>query len=996
MDSSTLLRRHGRISTSNYDFITNFGRKAKYCVAQSNFAPFMKDYCVSLRDHINNYEDNDDPNSRAIFDISQKPTKTPPIVVDLSLKYSQEPNEAYNDYFIMLIVKALQSAIFDIYQVEDDEDSNHLLCIVCDWDNSIQVRDERPGHPPNSLNKIRFYFPFCRAPSETIPKIIPRASTYLRTLNAFSALEHSPIGDWDHIIKPWVNEAIPLYGSSEMKEYPMLKLKYAFLNLLNIELDQSEIEEVTCDIDSVFEDRHSFELAGIFSSNFFEGLSITDLLPLYLTNNYDPTIKQIREIDNTPNVHNSDDIPREFGQSTRQNDKTNIDIILDLLPIISKERYYKKNSWIEIGKALNHATNGSEEGLQIWIQRSEEVIESSKRYPEFVGDRLISDIAQEEYYSFNNTSYITHRTIAWYAQEDNIERYKNWHANWCLASRESALSRTNYAVASALYCDLWLNYACVNPEKKILYHFKNHRWYKLTGGSGIRLYMSNQFKRVFEEIRARLTRQIADSHDANYKADAERINQKLSSLIIQLDDRTFKNKVLGEVLDMLHVDMDRFEDIIDTNGNLTGLPNGVVEVDYDAKTILFRQGKPEDYLTRSTLARFIDMGWDHPLVKELMSWLSKMFVDEKTRHFVLKLLGSGFISGNLDKLAPIFTGNMNNSKSALVRALMYTWGSYSVKFPTTGITRGYSDSGAPNPAWARLDKVRWAFADEPDERECFRSGPFKIIFGNDAIYNRKLFSDGSDVEASATVVTSCNRVPPFPNADAASIERLCLVPCLSTWVKPDKVPETVDEQYEKRLFPMDKNFINRVRLLCPAILWVSYQYFPIWALETLDNRPPEVERATSQYWKENDIYLMYTADRIEEAPSTNGLTIIEIYDDFELWFNKYNKNFKLPDRATVREHLIGRWQQTPEENIWWGIKLKEIVKPNEETTTRKNQKNTKTPAILNESLDSLEVTDLGFPVLKERKRTDKKIKIIVRNGKLVTNREEANINLTTV
>jgi phage/plasmid-associated DNA primase len=533
--------------------------------------------------------------------------------------------------------------------------------------------------------------------------------------------------------------------------------------------------------------------------------------------------------------------------------------------------------------------------------------------------------------------------------------------------------------------------------------------------------MSNQFKRVFEEIRARLTRQIADSHDANYKAEAELANKKLSALIHQLDDRTFKNKVLSEVLDMLHVDMERFEDIIDTNGSLTGVPNGVIEVDYDAKTIEFRPGKPEDYMTRCTLARFIDLGWEHPRVIELMNWLGKMFVDDETRHFVLKILGSGFIAGNLDKFAPIFTGNVNNSKSALVRAMMYTWGSYAVKFPTTGLTRGYSDSGAPNPAWARLDKVRWAFADEPDERECYRSGPFKVIYGNDAVYNRKLFSDGADVEASATVITSCNRVPPFPNADTASIERLCLIPCLSTWVKPDKLPTTAEEQLEKRLFPMDKNFINRVRLLGPALLWVSFQYFTIWAEEKLDQRPPEVQKATAQYWRENDIYLMYTADRIEAAPSTTGLTMIELYNDFELWFNKYNKNSKLPDRATVREHFISRWEHQPSDNVWWGIKIKDEdvapVKKNKEEKGEKEEKVGEKPKakivvnrkvsppkkvspakVVDGEVEPIEVTDLGFPVIKESamKSTGKKMRVVVRNGKLITESEEIKVELPTI
>lgn len=1020
MDSNALLRRHGRTSGTNFDFTTLFGRKNKYLVAQANLGPFIHEYCVALRDHLIN-DDEFEEDRRAIFDIAQKPSKTLPIVIDVNLRYSQEPEEPCNDYFIMMIVKCIQLAISDIYVV-NDEDSNDLICCVMEWDQCVSVRDERPGHPNTSLYKLRFHFPFCRVPSESISRLVPKLSTYLRTVNAFSTLESSPIGDWDQIIKPFVNDPVPLYGSSERPDYPMLTLTDVFLNLTKINLDEADVDfNTTCSVEAAFEHHHSLMLTGVIDQDMFNDLSPEETLPLYLTNNYCGVVKQVKEIDHTPSFSSSEELPREFGRNIRPFEKSNLDIVNELLPLISKERFTKKISWIDIGKALHHASDGSEEGLQIWIQFTDSTIESNKNPPPFIGDRSVAEVSQEEYYSFRTPVNITHRTIAWYAQEDNPERYRTWHANWCLPYREAALSLSDYDVASALYCDLWLNYACVNPEKKILYYFKNHRWIKLTGGYGIRLYISNQFKRVFEEIRARLSRQIADSHDANYKAEAELTNKRLCVLINQLNSRTFKSKVLNEVMDKLHVDMERFEDIMDTNGNLTGVPNGVIEVDYDAKTIEFRQGKPEDFLSKCTLARYVDMGWDHPRVVELMSWLSKMFVDSETRHFVLKILGSGFIAGNLDKFAPIFTGNVNNSKSALVRAMMYTWGSYSVKFPTTGLTRGYSDSGAPNPAWARLENVRWAFADEPDERECYRSGPFKIIYGNDAVYNRKLFSDGGDVEASATVVTSCNRVPPFPNADTASIERLCLIPCLSTWVKPDKLPPTQEEQLAKRLFPMDKNFINRVRLLCPALLWVSFQYFPIWAQETLDNRPPEVQLATKHYWKENDIYLMYTSDRIEAAPPNVGLTMIEIYNDFEVWFNKYNRNSKLPDRATVREHLISRWEQQPAENVWWGIKLKEagevIAKPNTEAqkSAKNNEKNmntftTKIVDNVNEDpkkltpnkfkngpSEEIEVTDLGFPVIKSNtSKNGRKPKVVVRGGKLITEDEQPQIVLPTI
>ncbi len=929
MDSTTVLHRNGRTTRdSTYDFATLYGNKSRFIVPQANLGSFYLDYCIAVRDAMREgrhvpLEDGAKNKKRAILGIAQKPSRSIPVVIDLNLKFNTEPiGEPYDDFFLRRIIASIQAVLAESYIVDQSQDSNDLVCAVSEWSNSIQINDDRVTHGNHQtfMYKIRFHFPFCRVSGESISRLISPIAMHLRSINAFGSLEQTPIGDWDRILKALINEPIPLYGSSEREDYPMLRFNSVYDNLIHANLDEdipalplNEVFQVEC---------HSLVETRLIDPSIFESLSIEELLPFFLSNNYRATPIPSREIEVTPSF-TSDEIPNSFGRRNENTvfvDKMKIEIATELLPLISTERFLKRMSWIDIGKALHESCEGTDEGLHMWIQATEAALNKVKMRPDFLMERSISEVSSDEYNMFETPGIITVKTIAWYAQEDSPVQYKNWHFNWAMPYREAALDLTHFSVAKAFFCDTWLKYCCSSVSKKEVYVFRSHRWVKIDGGYLLRISLSEDFKRSFEEIRARLAQQSFESHDAAYKADMQIVLEKLNLLIRKLGERPFKRQVMDDLLDLLHIE--RFEESTDINGNLTGHPNGVTEVDYSNKIIEFRSGKPEDYITRTTLVRMCsDMSWSHPRVVDFMEWMEKMFVDDDTREFVLKFLASGFIAGNLDKILPIFSGDKNNGKSTFVRLLMKTWGSYSVKFPTTGLTRGYSDSGAPNPAWARLAHVRWGISDEPDEDENFRSGPTKLITGGDAMYTRKLFSDGGDMEATATVFMCANRVPGFPNADEASKYRFCLIPCRSTWVATSEAPVDEEEQFEQRLFPMDKDFINRVRLLAPAMLWVSYQYFVRWSEEGLEKRSQEIIDATNQYWDENDIYLMYMNDRLDVADPSQFVTVTQMYNDFEIWYVKYNKNAAVPGRNTMRYHMIQRMDKCFND-CWHGISIK--------------------------------------------------------------------------
>lgn len=892
---------------------------------------FFAEYCSRLKSLMTEglgqrtvEEMDDEEVDMAVLSIGQKPTQFIPIIVDLNLHFAHHPGEPYDTSFIQKVVKCIQSAIFDYYEIDRD-DQDVLTCIVSEWTTPAVVKDRRPGHESAHMYRLRFQFPFCRVGGDTISKLVPRISAYLRRVNAIGALEQTPIGDWEQILKPLINDPIPLYGSSEKKEYPMLIVSEIYDDLIDEDLDASLIE--TLAVEDVFSiNEHSLAKTGVINPDIFEGLDDTDLLPVYLSNNFTAKTVSVRMTESTPSFDIEEDIPQEFGRFTEQNrnEKTRIEIAIDLLSLVSLGRFLRRLSWIDIGKALHNSCNGESEGLCIWIQYTERAINNLKGEPDYLNGRSVHDVCREEYESFDTDGVITVKTIAWFAQEDNPVNYKKWHNRWAMPYRESALTAVDNDIAKALYCDIWLKFCCGSISHRDYYEFRNHRWIKIDGGYSIRNYISTEFKRTFEDLRANLAVQVAHSNDNNYKARTEETLKALSSLIGKLGTTGKKSNIMKEITDLIFVE--RFDDVVNKNGNITGHPNGVTEVDYDNRLIEFRAGKPEDYITRTTLARFCpDMTWEHPRVVELMDYLEKFQTVEETRHFFLKLLGSGFKAGNLDKKLPVLTGDKNNSKSTVVKLIMKTWGSYAVKFPTTGLTRGYSDSGSANPAWARLAGPRFAFADEPDQKERFHSGPTKLVSGNDDFYARQLYKEGGDLEPTATVITACNKPPPFENADDACKERFFLLPCASTWLPADRIPRKEDGTFQDRYFAMDKDFINRVKFFGPALLWVSFQYFPIWAEEGLEDIPEEIQQATDAYWAENDVYLMYTSDRIETTDDGNvSLTVTELYQDFEVWYNKFNKGKDCPDRGTFRYHLISRWGERPTNNAWWGIKFKEV------------------------------------------------------------------------
>ena len=487
---------------------------------------------------------------------------------------------------------------------------------------------------------------------------------------------------------------------------------------------------------------------------------------------------------------------------TSDDDLADYDLVDVFLPMLSRERVENDIYWIDAGRALFGIYEGDDTGLYRWIEFTER------------SDAHTPQECKELYPSFYDKT-LSIKTLAWYAREDSPVEYGNWHLQWYTPALEKATSCLHSDVAEALYRVYWLDFACASLTKSSLYFFSNHIWRQLDNGHTLRTYMSKQFKNIFEKFRTDISIKIQDSLDKRFKDSAELLVKKIGSLINKLSTRPFKNNVLAESLEKFKIE--DFGQKLNANPNIIGMVNGVIEA--GDKAAYFRNGKPEDFVSKSTGLIWKDLHWKHPLVMKLLNWLKRVYPNKELLDYFGKFGGSCIRGRNSDKLLVIMTGGGNNSKSMIKKAFEAAFGAYCITIPTSAITQ--KRSTGPDPAIARSKYAHIAFTQEPDADAPIKNGTIKEMTGGDRFFARFLNDNGGEIEPMFKFVLQCNTVPMFTSAEKSIKNRVRLMPHLSTWAT--NAPKNIKEQFEKRTFPLDKFFENQIPEMAPALMWYFVQ-----------------------------------------------------------------------------------------------------------------------------------------------------------------------------
>ena len=916
--------------------ITLYGPQARWAVRSHNLTAFWAGYC-ELIDRKMRGRDGIPAVPTANICLAERPQDIMPQVAKLTFRFHAEDNEEqwepYDDHFLHWLCHTYQLVLSEYFRITTDTQME-LIATVCE--SQDHWFEENPEGQRFMVMEVRIQFPYARVDASMQSRIIrPRVIQLLRNNNILAKMQRQPIGDWEQIITvAAVNEPLSLYGSSEVEERTKLSLTHIWSTINRNMLDGDEVPEEITLVDAFMPQNHTHVQQQSVDMTIFDDKPLSFAIPLFLSTGYWPTVLLPKEeiqdggrfTTQLRMANSQNESQRVFGDPRARReeiDNTDVELNERMMSFLRPDRFVKESFWLDAGRASYTSNEGSENGLLSWIRHTERAVNGLGNPPAFMlAAQTIPETCRNLYFTFANTP-ITVKTLAWYAREDSPERYATWHRDWCMSSMEQALSGLNTDVAIALYRVYWLDFTYCAIGKGRWFQFRNHRWNESNQAISLRKAISSDFMKRFEAARMILSRQLHESEDSGLKENGEMTMKKITALIAKLKTTGYKSSLVTEASEQFN--NDRFVSLLDTAAEILGIVNGVLEVAGDH--VLYRKGKPEDYISMSTSTPYHEnLTWNHPLVKECMTWFSQVFTDKSLLHHFLKFAASCLKGRNSDKIFPIMTGEGDNSKSMIVKAFEAVFGMYCIKFDISNVTsKNNNNSSGPSPQLARAKGARLAFMDEPEDDVPMNKGVIKKWIGGDSFFARMLQDNGGDVQVLFKLVLTCNKVPIIPNADRAIKNRTRLFPCMSAWV--DNPPEDEAEQYRQRKFKKNPFFERRIPILAPAFLWIMTQYYPYYSAEGLKD-PQVVTDHTEAYWRDNDVYAQFAADTIVEVfvKDTNErdanarATLSEIYARFKDWFRDAFPGNKVPERGIVRSELQGRWGAM-RGNAWYGIRV---------------------------------------------------------------------------
>ena len=580
-----------------------------------------------------------------------------------------------------------------------------------------------------------------------------------------------------------------------------------------------------------------------------------------------------------------------------------------LLDMISDARSDNRADWLQIGCCLWNISQGDPDGFSLWLEFSER----SSKFDE-VGCIYTWNSIRESKFTIG--------TLMYFAKQDNPDLYSQHvktKSNNIL--KETILNGGHNDFARLLYNEYETEFVCTSIASKIWYQFKDHIWKEDDMGTHLRERISAPNGIILQKLKSIISTigdKMADEETETIKEMQQKL-KKAGDLIRGCKSATTKDNIMKEAREVFY--NPNFYDMLNKDPYLIAFKNGV----YDFTHMLFRPGKPEDYLSNHMPIDYIDFGsLESPKVVQVLDFFRKVFPNNAIRDYFLDQICQVFVGGNHDKVVLFWTGVGNNGKTVTQTLFEKVLGKFAIKFNTTVITGKKQQNGSANPEMARAGGgVRWAVMEEPNPDEMINAGTLKWLTGNDTYWARDLYESGKKTKEITPLFKLhiiCNKLPPIKDADQAVRNRVRVIPFESTFVPENEAPESLDEQFEKKIFPMDKDFAQKIPSMTEALAWFMIDRYK--KLPKGDRvAPPEVTVATDAYMRDNDIFKQFEIQRVCVKPDAK-LRPTTLYDNFKDWFRDECPGQTVPTRSTVITYFNNKWGTVTK---YWMNKTCEVV-----------------------------------------------------------------------
>ena len=863
----------------------------KFQVTRSHIEPFWNTFCEELHD-----------NPDIILGVAEKPQNNVPVIGDIDIKIKEDklPDQVdlkdghlYTPQQAMAIIQIYQSVLRKIVEGCSDE---FLTCVLLEKPIYSELRNESKFYK----NGFHIHFPYLfLSKNDQEVHLFPRVKDEIAKSDIFASLgydDSSKVMDDCTCKANWL-----LYGCRKDEKLSPYRVTTVY---------DSEMNEVS--LEKAF---HNYQL---FDMN-EDLIDIRGRIEFYLPRilSIIPFGRSTQELKyGIPSPLKVNQLGKGLQQPKEKKQlKVSVEEALkvskELLEMLAPHRYENYNSWMEVGWTLFNIGDGSDEAMEQWLEFS------AKDEEKFDEAHCISEWSKMVRKS------LTLGTLKYYASIDSPTEYAEFKSRQGEKHLKNALDGSHHDIARLLYEDYGTEFVCSSISNKTWYQFREHKWEEIEEGVFLREHISEEIVDKFTKLGGKFFADgsNADKNDKNWQENIKRT----SKIIAQCKMSNYKSCIMRECCDVFY--NKTFKHALDTNPYLIAFKNGV----YDLKNNEFRDGKPEDYLSKAMPINYVKFDEKDDKVFAVYDFLEKVFPDKSVRQYFMDQASDVFVGGNHQKVVIFWTGEGDNGKSVTQSIFEKMLGELAIKFSTTLITGKKTSNGAANPELARAGSgVRWAVLEEPDGDEQINIGYLKSLSGNDTFFARDLFEKGKstrEITPLFKLVFITNKLPAMKNhADKATWNRIRVIPFESTFVKPgEPCPETFEEQLLQKRFPMDTEFGKKIPQLLEAFAWVLLEHRKNLKVRI---EPEKVRIATEMYRKQNDNYRQFVDETIAKCPKA-VITLQELYGVFREWFREGFPGHQVPVKNEVKEYFFKLWGEV--ENLKWkGYKIKNF---NEEIET---------------------------------------------------------------
>lgn len=798
-----------------------------------------------------------------------------PILVDVDISYEYDGSsdisrKVYSDNEVKKLVQIYNKTLKSIIKNLKDQD---LTAFILEKPHPVVVGTKVKGAGFH-IHYPRIWLKKMDHEVHLLPRIIER----VKQEKIFDSL-NIPIHDKSTLIDTtYVNKCWLMYGSrKDVSQFP-----YTLTKIYN-----SKIEDV-----SLYQAMQNYKIFNIDGEEIQIVNDIYYYLPRILSIN--SQYKSVYELSRELECISKKDIPKisEKKIYNKTSLEENLKDAAELLQIISPTRADNYDTWLDIGFILWNIGEGCNECLELWIEFSSMTAKDN-----------FSETSCVHQWNHMHKGEKGIGSLRFYAKQDNPEKYKAWNQKKQNNSIKKSLEGGHNDIAKVLFDKYRDQFVCANISRKIWYEFEGHRWKQIELGTNIRKKISDELPEIYERQKKQM---IDDLNDNDNDDQITKVRKSFAKIISNLKCATFKNNVMKECEEVFY--NGDFLKKLDKNPYLICFENGV----YDLSKSVFRDGRPDDFLSMSTKYDYKDFKEDDIEISEVHDFVSKIFPDKHLRDFFIRSSALELQGGNICKTFIVMSGVGDNGKSITIELKELAYGDYAIKLPTTLITGKRTQSSGATPELDRIGGVRFAVLQEPDSKDVINIGMLKELTGNDSMYVRGLYKEGRDIKPMFKLVLVCNKLPRLPCDDPATWNRIRVLEFQSRFPKNAKeVPKNYEDQVRTKMFPRDEHFNEKLPYMKQAFMWVLMQEYKKICKERVRKPDPDVVmQATMVYRENNDIFYQFVNEKyIVDKKEKEEITLTQVYEMFKTWFRESFPNLKVPTKNELKEDLSIRWKE---------------------------------------------------------------------------------------